>query len=71
LKLEVYQDERLIFRKRWYRPEEVSLRVPLRPDIRQAHRFSFRLNSSFCPARLGKGEDSRELGMIFSQVRLV
>jgi GT2 family glycosyltransferase len=71
LKLEVYQDKRLIFRKRWYRPEEVSLRVPLRPDIRPAHRFSFRLNSSFCPAHLGKGEDSRELGIIFSQVRLV
>jgi GT2 family glycosyltransferase len=71
LKLEVYQDKRLIFRKRWYRPEEVCFKVPLRPDFRQAYCFSFKLNSSFCPARLGKGEDLRELGMIFSQVRLV
>lgn len=71
LKLQIYQDKKHLLTKRWLRSEKFELRVPLHPASRQMYRFDFELNSSFCPARLGSGEDTRELGMIVSQVRLV
>jgi hypothetical protein len=71
LKLKIYQDKKLLFTKRWLRREKFQLCVPLRAATRSMFRFDFELNRSFSPASLGLGEDTRELGMIVSQIRLV
>jgi GT2 family glycosyltransferase len=71
LKLKIYQEKQLLFTKRRLEPEKFQLSVPLHALSRQMCRFDFELNRSFCPTRLGIGEDTRELGIIVSQVRLV
>ena len=70
-KLKVFQNGKLIFSKLWFRSEQVLLKIPIRLDSQPRQRFDFKLGSSFCPARLGRGEDQRELGMMFSEFRLV
>jgi GT2 family glycosyltransferase len=71
LKLRIYQEKQLLFTKRWLRPEKFQLSVPLRAPSCSMFRFDLELNRSFCPARSGLGEDTRELGIIVSQIRLV
>jgi GT2 family glycosyltransferase len=71
LKLEIRQGGILIFRTRWTTSGEVSLRIPIEVHAQKAYWFEMRLNASFTPARLGLGDDTRELGMIVSQVRLI
>ncbi len=71
LKLRIYQNKNLLLAKRWSKPEEFQLRIPISLPSGRACRFDFRLNSTICPARSGIGQDTRELGMILSQIRLV
>ncbi len=70
LKLEIYQNGERIFVRRWFRSEMVHLKVPLRSLSNKSQCFNFKLSSSFFPARLGQGNDLRELGMIFSKICL-
>ncbi len=71
LTLEICLNGRRIFRKRWMRSQKISLKIPIRVQPGKAHWFHFKLNGSFSPARLGIGQDSRELGIIVSSVRLI
>jgi hypothetical protein len=71
LKLRIYQEKKLLFTKRWLEPESFRLSIPLHALSRPMCRFDLELNRSFCPARLGIGDDTRELGIIVSQVGLV
>jgi GT2 family glycosyltransferase len=70
LKLEIRLGGILIFQKRWTESGEISLRIPVEVQPQKAHWFELRLNASFIPARLGLGDDTRELGMMVSAVRL-
>jgi len=70
VKLRIRQDGILIFQKSWTRSGKISLKVPVEVRPHHPHWFEFRLNASFSPARIGCGTDSRELGMMVSEVRL-
>jgi GT2 family glycosyltransferase len=70
LKLEIRQDGISVFCTRWTKSEEVSLRIPVEVQARKAYWFELRLSAAFIPARSGLGDDTRELGMIVSQIRL-
>jgi len=71
LNLKIYQEKQLLLTKRWRGPETFELRAPLLGPSGHMVRFDFELNCSHCPAQLGTGEDTRELGIIVSQIRLV
>jgi len=71
LKLKIFCNKNLIYTKQWRNPERFRLRVPFKLPSGRACRFDFRLNATVCPARAGIGEDTRELGIVVSQIRLV
>jgi hypothetical protein len=69
--LDVYQDGQLIHSQWFFKPQNVRMKIRVPLLGHQPHFFRFELSSSFCPARIGTGEDGRELGMIFSEIGLV
>ena len=71
LKLKIYQNKNLLLAKQWSKPEEFQLRIPLSLPWGSTCRLDFQLNSTVCPAHSGIGQDTRDLGIILSQVRLV
>jgi GT2 family glycosyltransferase len=69
--LDIYQDGLLICSQWFSRPQRVNLKIRIPLAVQRPHRFGFKLSASFCPLRVGTGEDSRELGMILSEIGLV
>ncbi|MEW5975183.1 MAG: glycosyltransferase family 2 protein [Acidobacteriota bacterium] len=71
LRLKLYQNGQRMGQKRWFRGQQFRLKVPLRACSDRCLRFDLNLNGTFCPARLGRGDDQRELGLIVQGIRLV
>lgn len=68
--LKVFQNGQCLVRQR-LQPGPFSLRIPIHAASQARQSFSFRLNRTFSPALHGQGLDSRELGIIISELRLV
>lgn len=71
LTMRVYQNGGLILKHRWFRSGATALEIPIRVSDRSPLRFELKLSASFSPSRRGTGPDTRELGMIISEVRLM
>ena len=68
--IEIFQDGALIY-SQWYdRPQSLFLRVRVTLVPFQAHQFTVRLSSTFCPIELGTSNDIRKLGMTISELSL-
>ena len=71
LVMRIYQNGGLILKHRWARSGEIALQVPVQTGSLSPQHFKLKLSASFNPARLGIGTDTRDLGVIISEIRLV
>jgi len=70
-KMTVYHNDTKIHEARWSQSQEMVLSIPIEVSNPGCQSFKLVLAHSFCPARLGKSDDQRELGVIIAAVRLV
>jgi GT2 family glycosyltransferase len=70
-KMTVYHNNKKIHEARWSNSEKIVLSIPIKLSKPGCQSFRLHFAQSFCPARLGKSNDQRELGMIIAAVRLV
>ena len=67
----VYHNDTKIHEARWSQSQEMVLSIPIEVSNPGCQSFKLFLAHSYCPARLGKSDDQRELGVIIAAVRLV
>ena len=70
-RMSVYHNDRKIYEARWSNSEELALSIPIQVSKPGCQSFKLLLAHSFCPARIEKSDDQRELGVIIAAVRLV
>lgn len=69
-KLMIFQNGRPLGSRRCSHPEAFLMRVPILPGSQARHIFALKVSHTFCPAREGQGNDTRELGLIISELGL-
>lgn len=70
-KMSVYHNDRKIYEARWRNSEELALSIPVHVSKPGCQSFKLLLAHGFCPARVAKSDDHRELGVIIAALRLV